>query len=362
MYCAQCGARIDDDDRFCRRCGARVEPLAEEGEACVDFGIDDIDEAIDADAADVSDGIDDAEASHVDGDADGAADPASPSDGGVSRSAALRKIPDPGQTAVLRPVGCGGTSSDAGETAVLDRGGTSLADRTLVMVGAGELSDAEHDSYDPMAGFDVSVFDANHPEGFPEVPFNQTGSFIDPDAGKKGTRTWVVVLGVLAAVLVIAALVVVPQILKDGGAAETDDGSSPTSLEGADDAPSSSAEEKPAPTAGSDDAEKPAAETEEADEQGDYILPESATRYYTPEELGSLSDKDLYIARNEIFARHGRSFSGPLLGEYFGGKSWYKPAYTAEEFDSMPSPFNEYESANIETIRKVEQERGSSYL
>ncbi len=76
----------------------------------------------------------------------------------------------------------------------------------------------------------------------------------------------------------------------------------------------------------------------------DYILPDCATRYYTKDEIDGLTLEEIYVARNEIYARHGREFKTEELAEYFSEKSWYNPVYTPEEFDAMgDSVFNEYE-------------------
>ena len=43
-------------------------------------------------------------------------------------------------------------------------------------------------------------------------------------------------------------------------------------------------------------------------ESGDYVLPDSDTKLLTDADVSGLSAYDLYLARNEIFARHGRMF------------------------------------------------------
>ena len=40
----------------------------------------------------------------------------------------------------------------------------------------------------------------------------------------------------------------------------------------------------------------------------EYILPDSDSRYISENELGGMSSEQLRLARNEIFARHGRKF------------------------------------------------------
>lgn len=83
----------------------------------------------------------------------------------------------------------------------------------------------------------------------------------------------------------------------------------------------------------------------------DYILPESNSRFYSETEINALDEHDLFIARNEIYARHGRMFKNEELKNYFASKSWYVPHYTAEEFDTFgDTRFNEYEIFNRNAI------------
>ncbi len=96
-------------------------------------------------------------------------------------------------------------------------------------------------------------------------------------------------------------------------------------------------------------------EGEVAQDSGEWMLPDSDTHRYTAAELSGYSKDDLFIARNEIFARHGRMFGDSYLQRYFEGKSWYEPRYSAEEFDSMRTPLNEIEIANVNTILSVER-------
>lgn len=89
-----------------------------------------------------------------------------------------------------------------------------------------------------------------------------------------------------------------------------------------------------------------------------YILPESNTRYYSASELSWMSSSELELARNEIYARHGRGFNTDYIQEYFYGCSWYTRLYSPEEFDAMlannPSIFNDYEYANVDLLWNLE--------
>lgn len=94
---------------------------------------------------------------------------------------------------------------------------------------------------------------------------------------------------------------------------------------------------------------------------GGYMLPEVASRIYTTEELDAFSDYELYLARNEIFARYGRGFKNADLVDHFSSKDWYTQRYSPAEFDAMPSPLNSYEKENLDAIRALEAQRNSQY-
>ena len=96
-------------------------------------------------------------------------------------------------------------------------------------------------------------------------------------------------------------------------------------------------------------------ETSDSNSPEEYILPECDTRMYTKEELSVLSAEELRLARNEIYARHGRMFSAEDLKNYFQSKSWYTPQYEGTEFDAKgDSILNEYEIANRNLIVELE--------
>ena len=97
-----------------------------------------------------------------------------------------------------------------------------------------------------------------------------------------------------------------------------------------------------------------------ANMEGDnsYILSESSNRYYSKEELSALSDYDLQMAINEIYARHGRKFDTKSIREYFEKKTWYKGTISPADFDkNEASYFNKYEKANKDLMAKIRAER-----
>lgn len=94
---------------------------------------------------------------------------------------------------------------------------------------------------------------------------------------------------------------------------------------------------------------------------GDYLIPGSDSRYITEDDLKDLSWEQCCLARNEIFARHGRIFVTKEIAAYFSGKSWYKGTVSAAAFSD--TVFNEYEKANINFISQYETKHwgGSFY-
>lgn len=89
----------------------------------------------------------------------------------------------------------------------------------------------------------------------------------------------------------------------------------------------------------------------------EYILPESDSRYISENELDGMTFEKLRLARNEIFARHGRKFKDAQLQEYFDAKSWYSPQYESDSFDeNMEQILNQYELKNADVIKAREKE------
>ena len=95
-------------------------------------------------------------------------------------------------------------------------------------------------------------------------------------------------------------------------------------------------------------------------ETGEYFFPESSSRYLTDEEINAYSSAQLELAKNEIYARHGRRFVTEYIADYFNSKSWYQGTIDPETFDSQQdSIFNEYEIANINKIAQTEEQKAA---
>lgn len=93
---------------------------------------------------------------------------------------------------------------------------------------------------------------------------------------------------------------------------------------------------------------------------GDFVIPDSDSRYITEEELNGLSAQEIFLARNEIYARHGRIFNEAALDAYFRSKSWYAPSVSGNEFtdEYAAGVFNDYEIQNISTMVTYEKNHG----
>lgn len=92
----------------------------------------------------------------------------------------------------------------------------------------------------------------------------------------------------------------------------------------------------------------------------DYILDFSDQRKVTKSDLTGLSLAELRIARNEIFARHGRQFKDSMLNKWFYSKNWYlniPRKYSPKDFDNLSSsPLSSMEYNNAIFIREYEDE------
>ena len=87
-----------------------------------------------------------------------------------------------------------------------------------------------------------------------------------------------------------------------------------------------------------------------SDEDTEFVFPDSNLRLLTESDINGKSAEELRIAKNEIYARHGRIFISEDLREYFESKSWYQGYIPADQFNE--SFFNEIEKENIIFIQR----------
>lgn len=90
----------------------------------------------------------------------------------------------------------------------------------------------------------------------------------------------------------------------------------------------------------------------DSSEENEYVLPDSAKRKLKKSDLKGLSIEELRIARNEIYARHGRMFDDKKLQKYFDSQSWYDGTVHASEFSE--DVLSSVEKKNVAFIRQFE--------
>lgn len=96
--------------------------------------------------------------------------------------------------------------------------------------------------------------------------------------------------------------------------------------------------------------------SEEAKKIDYMVFQDSDTRILDRSDIFKLSNEDIRIAKNEIYARHGRRFSDTKLQTYFDQMSWYSGTVAPEAFDS--SCLNEIEACNASFLDE-EQKAGT---
>lgn len=86
----------------------------------------------------------------------------------------------------------------------------------------------------------------------------------------------------------------------------------------------------------------------------EFVFPMSRTILLENDDLLNCSDIELSIARNEIYARHGRWFKDYFLSDYFRTCSWYHGTVSADKFDE--TVLSQVEKDNILAIKRAEEE------
>ncbi len=75
-------------------------------------------------------------------------------------------------------------------------------------------------------------------------------------------------------------------------------------------------------------------------------------KYYKNQDFENVPPLIIYLAKNEIYARHGYIFRDENLNNYFNGQLWYEPCITSEDFND--SVFNEYEKTNLDLLADLD--------
>lgn len=91
----------------------------------------------------------------------------------------------------------------------------------------------------------------------------------------------------------------------------------------------------------------------------EYVMPMSEYYRLKKKDLVNFTDNELFLGRNEIYARHGYCFENWSLQQYFKQCSYYH-ATAKKTFEE--SELSEIEKANIQTIKKMEQNYKKEHL
>ena len=86
----------------------------------------------------------------------------------------------------------------------------------------------------------------------------------------------------------------------------------------------------------------------------DYLLP-SSTKELTLDDIIGMSSKDLRLAINEMYARHGYYFGPGANQRYFDEKSWYNPDMSIKSPNDIVENFTEIENKNLSFLATQER-------
>lgn len=94
---------------------------------------------------------------------------------------------------------------------------------------------------------------------------------------------------------------------------------------------------------------------QEENSKKEFIFPGSDQKYLSEDEVRNITEEDMAIGRNEIYARHGYIFQEEMYREYFESKSWYTGTTPSDQFNA-DLVFNDFEKKNVEMIKRIEDE------
>ncbi|MBO8463395.1 MAG: YARHG domain-containing protein [Firmicutes bacterium] len=89
-----------------------------------------------------------------------------------------------------------------------------------------------------------------------------------------------------------------------------------------------------------------------------FILEDSDKQYIEKETLEKISERELILAKSEIYARYGYQFEDENIQRVFNRTEWYEPKQLKDDFSEKD--MNPYERENIRRIEEVIQEKTGS--
>lgn len=123
-----------------------------------------------------------------------------------------------------------------------------------------------------------------------------------------------------------------------------------TTTEAKTEAPTTAAPVTTAPTTATPVTAAPAPVTTSSE----YIIPGSDSRYIGYSDISGLSSWEIKLAKNEIYARHGRRFNNSEIQAYFNKQSWYYGSVSPSNDSYIENQFNDYERENVKFLKRYE--------
>ncbi len=85
-----------------------------------------------------------------------------------------------------------------------------------------------------------------------------------------------------------------------------------------------------------------------------YLIYGTDSRYIDYDDIAGLSKWEIKLAKNEIYAKHGRRFQNSKIQAYFDEQSWYVGTVSADDQTYVDGLLNKYERANVEFLQRYE--------
>lgn len=98
----------------------------------------------------------------------------------------------------------------------------------------------------------------------------------------------------------------------------------------------------------------PATSAPQTSSSSGYIIPGSDSRYIGYSDIQGLSSWEIKLAKNEIYARHGRKFNNSEIQSYFNRQSWYYGSISPSNDSYIENQFNDYERENVKFLSRYE--------
>ena len=339
MFCTNCGSAVDDDAFFCANCGHKItnQERALAGNA--------------SDAASVTQAVGDANIA------------ASENNSTEDDTESLTPL-------VAEPSGAIDSAEEIAPLPNVEEGTTFVIDKTEVMNPVA----APQSQVPKGIAYAVPVAEAVPAAQAPVQP----GAAAAKRANKADSDAFVVTIIIAAVIVVIVGILLALAILKppidflkdtpfssvktesaqhsNNNSSSDSDSKKDSSSDSKKDSSSSDSDSKK--KSESDSSKKSDSSSKNSSSSKKYIISNSGSTKLTSSDLAGLTDDELCIAQNEIWARHGRKFKNNWLQEYFDSQSWYHGTVDPDDFTKQKIGYSDVEEANAQLISDTLSSKG----